>query len=155
MPRRYIFTIEEIYKRRGTAWKFHYENRALAREMTKASWDNIKILQALAMNLPEPELQIDGWMLEYPLNIRHEHFNNMQNHFRLPNENLLCIWYWTESNWQEFKEKYQALPEVYEDYYLKYDPEPNDRGLLVPMSSKPKQGSKKVLLSTKPVDNPL
>jgi hypothetical protein len=149
MARRHVFTIKKIYEQRGRSWKYHYDNRDLARQLCKAGWDGALIEQTLRQELPEPKLQIDATLLDTPLDIRRKHYSHLESRFQLRNNDLLCRWYWTEQSWQEFVQAFQALPEIFEDYYLKYDPEPNDRGVLVPMSSKPKQ----VHPSCRPVDN--
>ena len=145
MARRRIMTKDEIYRRRGLCWEQHYKNRAVARELCAAGWNSVEITMALLQDYPKPELQIDGSMLDVPLEVRQKHEYETLRRFRLSHvhQDLLCVWYWTESGWMEFVRQYQELPDVFEAYYFKYDPEPNDRMLLVPMSSKPKQGSAK------------
>lgn len=158
MPRRIVYSIKQIYENRLLAWEFHYKNRELARVHSAAGVNALDLVQALSIYYPKPELQIDGFMLSVPLYTRREHEDGLRSRFRVSRD-LLCSWYWTESHWLEFVREYQNLPEIYQAYYLRYDPEPNDRALLVPMDSKPKQGSKpvdKCLISVdKPVDKPV
>jgi hypothetical protein len=156
MPRRIILPVRMIYEKRGLAWAFHYKNRETVRALCAAGWDGTQVAVELSQLFPQPQLQIDGSLLDIPLNIRREFADTTLSRFRLSifQRDLLCLWYWTESGWQEFVRQYQSLPDVYENYYYKYDPEPNDRLLLVPISSKPKQGTaKKVQVPYSPVDS--
>lgn len=158
MSRRIIMPVYEIYRRRGYSWAQHYQNRATVRALCSSGWDGVQVTRALSQDYPTPELQIDGSLLDVPLNVRREHTDRLCQRFRIPiiQRDLLCVWYWTESGWQDFVRQYQSMPDIYEDYYFKYDPEPNDRFLLVSMSSKPKQGSaKKVQPSCVAVDKPV
>jgi len=154
MSRRIVLTAKQIYERRGLAWQRHYDNRAIAAQLCKTGWDGVQITRTLSIDYPEPTLEIDGWLLDVPLYLRQEHADRLISLFKLSylHRDLLCSWYWTEPGWLGFVRQYQALPDVYEAYYYAYDPEPNDRLLLVPMSSKPKQGSgEKVQVGYKPV----
>lgn len=146
MPRRIVVTALEIQKRRAQAWEDHYRNRMLARALITAGTSAEIAIRNLELFYPAPEIGVDGYALDIPLVVRREHNHRM----RLPAD-LLCVWYWSESYWMEFVRKYQSLPDVYEDYYWKYEPEPLDRGVLVPVSSKPKQGTKKVQLPDFPL----
>lgn len=149
MAKKYILRAKEIYARRGAAWEYHYRNRETARVLCSIGWkDGEQITQTLNHHLPIPELQIDGTLLNIPLVVRREHEDRLLDLLRLSiyQRDLLCVWYWTESGWLEFVRQYQALPDVYEDYCYEYDPLPNDRFLLVPVS-------KPVDKSLKPVDN--
>lgn len=158
MPRRLVLPLKKIYENRGTEWQFHYENRLFVSSLCVSGWNGVEVALALHHSYPKPELMIDGSLLDVPLSVRREHEANFLSRFRLPRRNLLCSWYWTESGWSEFYSMYQALPDVYEDYYYKYEPEPNDRFRLVPMSCKPKQGEKvqsSQIYVDNPVDNPM
>lgn len=143
MPRRMIVTIKKIYERRADSWAYHYRNREKTRIMCQAGREGLKIETILNQYLPTPVMEIDGYILDIPFDIRREHANQLLNRLNLSpiNRELLCSWYWTESGWQELVHQYQSLPDVYEDYYYQYEPEPIDRLILVPMSAKPKQGS--------------
>lgn len=145
MPRRRVMTVKKIYEERAAQWAFHYKNRAFASSLCELGWSGASLSAALRQDYPVPSLQIDGSMLDVPLRIRCECETGLLSRFRLVDRVLLCLWYWTLDDWQEFVRQYQALPDVCEDYYYRYDRE-GDRALLVPMSSKPKQGSL-------PVDN--
>jgi hypothetical protein len=110
--------------------------------MCKAGRNGNLIAQQLRVDYPYPEMQIDGYLMDIPLNIRQAHSSDLLNQFGLGYKtDLLCCWYWTADEWQTLVNTYQSLPDVWDDFYMKYDPEPNDRMLLVPMSSKSKQGS--------------
>ncbi len=144
MSRRLIVTRKQIYERRASAWADHYRNRQMARTLLDNGWDGVQITMALSQAFPAPELGIDAWLLDIPLNLRREHSDQILSRFRLtPNHrDLLCRWYWSAPAWEgEFVPAFQSLPEVYEDYYMLYEPEPVDRYVLVPMSGKPKQGT--------------
>lgn len=143
MPRRMIVTKKQIYARRGEAWSSHYRNRETAKTMISAGWNGTQIVSSLNASWSTPEMEIDGRTLDIPLNIRQEWGSRLQNIHQINDRDLLCIWYWTADNWQDFVRQFQSLPDVYEDYYYLYEPEPIDRMRLIPMSSKPKQGSEK------------
>ena len=142
MPRRIVVKRDEIYKRRSHAWERYYKLRELARQMTSAGWDGGAIAAALKRyDEYTPELEIDGRLLDTPLEARRKYEHELLSRFRLSDRELLCPWLWTEQGWMEFVRQFNALPEPAEDYYLRYEPMPLDRLRLVPMSSKPKQGA--------------
>lgn len=141
MPRRRVVSIDEIYKRRGCAWEHYYKLRALAREMVTVGWNGEGIAHALAARncYGTPEIQIDGWLLDIPLETRLKNERELLSLFRIADRELLCPWLWTEAGWMKFVRAFQSLPDVIEDYYYRYEPMPADRLVLVAMSSKPKQ----------------
>lgn len=143
MSRRLIVTKAEIHRRRGDAWARYYACRGLAVGMMRAGWNGENIARTLE-RYPDyacPEVGIDGWLLDTPMQARREHEADLLKHFRLTDRVMLCPYFWTEKGWMEYVRMYQALPDVFEDYYFKYEPMPIDRLRLVPMSSKPKQGT--------------
>ena len=157
MPRRLTLSARKIIERRASAWETHYKRRALVIELCKAGWDGEQVARSLEMSYPAPVLGIDGNFEEIPIALRRTEEDRLLRLFRLDRKyrDYLCSWYWTGDGWQEFVRQYQALPDVYEDWYWKYEPEP-DRLVLAPMSSKPKQGRgriQKVQVPYYPVDN--
>ncbi len=143
MPRRYVFKVEEIYRRRGVAWARYYEYRNMARNMGNVGWNGENIARVLESqeHYGRPTLEIDGFLLDIPMAVRWEHERGLLSRFRLSDRDMLCPWWWTEAGWMAFVREYQNLPDPQESYYLRYEPMPLDRGRLVPMSSKPKQGT--------------
>jgi hypothetical protein len=161
MARRKIVTIKEIYKLRGEAWAFHYANREAVRAIGN-HYEAERIFGQLASCYPAPEMGIDGNLLDYPIDLRREYSHGSI----LPDllSRLLCVWYWSESSWMDFVYLYQSLPEIYEDYYWRYQPEPFDRQVLFPVSTNGPRGrsyrvlitpSPKVHLSYRPVGKPV
>lgn len=161
MPRRRIVKRDDVYKLRAAAWARHYENREVVRVMGN-HWNAARIVVELERGLPVPEMGIDGSLLDYPLAVRREF-----GHGKILPEtlsNLLCVWYWSEDHWMEMVRLYQSLPEIYEDFYWRYQPEPYDRLVLFPVSTNAPRGRSykllisdvpKVHLSRRPVDNPV
>lgn len=161
MARRRIVRCKDIYRLRGDAWATHYENRNIARELSKQA-DAVRIMRDLIEYLPAPEMGIDGALLDYPIDLRREYLHGKI----LPESlsRLLCIWYWSEDCWMDMVRLYQSLPDVSEDYYWRYQPEPFDRVVLFPVSTNAPRGrshrvlissSPKVHLSYAPVDKPV
>ena len=152
MPRRVIVKKDEMYRKRASAWEFHYNNRNIARGMCSYGKDGARI-SLIVKDYCIRELRMDGWFLDVPFESRRVMEWQVLNQCGLSHmqTDLLCHYYWTEAGWMEFVRLWQAMPEVEEDYYHRYDPLPNDRLLLVPMSSKPKRGTAPSLVD-KPVD---
>jgi hypothetical protein len=157
MPRRMIVKREDIYKMRAESWSTHYQHRKLVKEMSNHRDVTDRIVRELN-NLPSPQMGIDGGLLDYPIEIRREYLHGKI----LPEalSKLVCIWYWSEDDWMDFVRLFQSLPDVYEDYYWRYQPE-LDRVVLFPVSTNAPRGrsygvlisgSPKVHLSSKPVD---
>lgn len=143
MGRRTIYTVQKIYSLRASHWERHYELRRMA---DSSGLDPLRVLNALVRsNMPEPIMEIDGSLYRPQDVIRAEHAT--KDFLGLPwtFQDSMCVWYWTDGNWQAFVRLFQALPDPTEAYYLTYDAE-RDGGMLVPMSSKP---------SRKPVDKPV
>lgn len=136
--------------RRACAWERHYRRREIASHLCTLGWSGTRVIQALtAAGYPEPELDVDGDLLSVPLYLRQGKQDELLSLLKIQDHALLCVWYWTEMRWMQFVRQFQSLPDVYEDYYYRYEPLPVDRIVLVPMSSKPKQGC------GKPVDKPV
>ena len=142
MPRRRVVKRDEIYKRRAAAWERYYSLRAQARQMGEVGWNGEAIARTLDCykHYNTPELGVDGWLLDIPLETRQAEQGRLLSVFRLHDHELLCAWWWTAVGWMEFVRKFNGLPDVTEDYYYRYQPMPLDRCILVPMSSKPKRG---------------
>ena len=140
MSRRHIVTPKQIQEQRANAWQMHYQLRERAKIMIESGWDGVQISYLLSLDLPAPELDVDGYPLRVPISIRREKFDRLLSSLRVATTDLLCIWYWTSGSWQDFVRLYQSLPDIYEDYYYLVDIEA-DRLRLAPVSSKPKQGS--------------
>ena len=154
MSRRKIVKREDVYKLRGEAWQNHYQNREAVRAMSKQV-DAARITWQLSRYLPAPEMGIDGGLLDYPIDIRREYLHGKI----LPESlsRLLCVWYWSQDSWMSFVHLYQSLPDVYEDYYWRYQPEPWDRVALFPVSTNAPRGRsypKGVLISASPKVHP-
>lgn len=162
MARRRIVKRDDVYKRRADAWATHYQNREVVRAMSN-HWTAERIIGELERGLPSPEMGIDGNLLDYPLAVRREYGNGKILPWTL--SHLLCVWYWSEDRWMEMVRLYQSLPEIYEDFYWRYQPEPYDRQVLFPVSTNAPRGrsyskvlisgSPKVHLSYVPVDKPV
>lgn len=141
MPRRLIVRKDDIYKRRAEAWEFHYKNREMAKQIS-GGLDVQKILITISREVPPPELDITARLIT-----THEIDQGINKaldglRWTWKQRDLICLWYWSELHWMEFVRAFQKLPDVFEDYYWLYSKKTDDVKL-VPMSSKPKQGSRK------------
>ena len=136
MSRRLIMTPQQIQIARLNAWARHYENRAMSKAMIAGGWNAMSIIQRLSTDYPAPVMGMDGELFPIPLETRRKRDDVLP--FTLGH--LLCRWYWSDNGWGELERAFQNLPEPRENYYWRYDPEPNDRLILVPVSRKPKQG---------------
>ncbi len=138
MSRRSIVTKDEIYLRRANNWSWHYDNRAVMREIVSSIGES-RVCATVAHYVPEPIMLIDGDILGTIERLRGEceALRSLRLGWKL--QRLMCAWYTTEAGWLEFVRQFQSLEEVYEDYYLFYDAE-LDAVHLLPLSSKPKQG---------------
>lgn len=156
MGRRVIVSRDQMYKNRASAWEFHYNNRNIARSLCSIGFDGGRISYILK-DFCVRDLSMDGNFLDIPMQTRRQFEDSALRSCGLARTqtDLLCDLYWTQQGWLEFVRLWQALPEVEEAYYHVYDPLPNDRLLLVPVSSKPKQGSVPVDKCLKTVDNPV
>lgn len=134
MPRRRVFSIKMIYELRASSWERHYQLRAQARVIGASD----RVQSTLRLYVPDVELGIDGDVIHTRELLCAQ--NRAAESLRFSNTDLMLGWYWNEANWACFVRAFQALPDVLEDYYLRYD-RAGDVGILVPMSSKPKQGS--------------
>lgn len=144
MGRRLIVRKDDIYKRRAEAWEFHYQNRETAKQLSSCL-DVTKILITISREVPSPELDITGRLIT-----SHEIDQGINKaldclRWTWKQRDLICLWYWSELHWMEFVRAFQKLPDVFEDYYWLYSKKTDDVKL-VPMSSKPKQGSRKMLV---------
>jgi hypothetical protein len=147
MPRRLIVKKDEIYKRRGESWSFHYQMRETVKQIS-GGLDVQRILLTIGSCVPAPELDITAALIVTPK--IDQGINNALEHLRWTwkQKDMMCVWYWNKNNWMDFVRAFQSLPEVEEDYYYLYSKK-TDEGKLVPMSSKPKLGSKRA------VENPV
>lgn len=151
MPRRYVFSVAELQGRRARAWAEHYESRQIGKELA-SGLDVKRVLRVLQESMPLPELDVDGYLFESRQMIHGMNKALDILHWSFLQRRLMCVWYWSESGWMDFVHLYQSLPELYERHYLVYDAEA-DAGRLIPMSSKPKQGSLSRMAVDNPVDN--
>lgn len=146
MPRREIVTIKDLIKRRATAWEIHYQNRKAVQQLM-AQVEVTLYVNAIHRNVPPPQIETDGYLYRPLPVICGEATAAQQLGIPQINKHLLCLWYWTQTGWDDFVRLYQGLPEITEDHYLMYDSE-NDIGILVPLSSKPVRADAKYNLGT-------
>lgn len=144
MTRRKIVTRREIYRHRAAAWESHYQNRLLAKTLISNGYDAMQIVLEINKVMEKPTLEIDGWLVDVPMEVRREKEDELLGRCKLSifQRRLLCVWYWTETGWDGFVRAFNDLPDVYEDYYYQYEPQA-DRLTLVPKSQ----------ICKKPVDN--
>ena len=133
MARKYIYKRAEMERRRAFFWTHHYELRAMVKGN---SFDNDRILRVIMDCVPAPCMDGDGALIEGSLTIsgKHAALDRLHLLLTLDNLDLMCAWFWSESNWMEYVRLYQALPEVTGDYYLAYDAE-RYAGLLLPVDN--------------------
>ena len=138
MSKKYIYRMKEVQRLRASAWEFHYNCRVTARSMT--SLDRDRVLSVITSYVPAPCMDGDGTLIRGMATIKGqwEAVAALRLTETLHNVDLMCAWYWSEVDWNQFVELFQSLPEVMEDYYLWYDAQ-RDAGLLLPVG--------------KPVDN--
>jgi len=149
MPRREIVTIEDVQRRRATSWEMHYRNRQAVRQLA-AQVNVTTYINAIKRNVPNPEIEIDGYLYR-PLDVIRGESNAAQElGISQMHKGLMCLWYWTDTGWDEFVRAYQSLPEITEDYYWVYD-EQRDGAVLTPMSSKPLRADARYNLGTSQV----
>lgn len=142
MARRYVYKKSEMERLRGKHWAEHYELRNRAVEISKTISAN-RVLSVIRQFVPPPDMNADANYVRGLDTITGQHRACDEIGLDYIDGSLMCIWYWSDSAWMEFVRQYQSLPDIVEDYYLLYDAV-RDAGLLVPISSKPKQ---------RPVDN--
>lgn len=135
MPRRYIIPKKEVLRRRALEWEYHYNNRRIVAE-TFSLYDNYRVIATIQREVPFPIMRADGSLLEG--------LKTVQGRARAAEllcvdhsqKELMCLWYWSEDGWADFNRQFQNLPDVTENYCLKYDEE-LDAAHLVPVSQKP------------------
>ena len=136
MPRRYIIPVREIYKRRAAEFEYHYNNHRTVTE-TMVMYDAYRVANTLRREIPAPIMRADGSLIEGLATVQGKARAADLLNIYPAQRDLMCLWYWSEDGWADFNRQYQNLPEVTEDYCLKYDEE-LDAALLVPVSEKPK-----------------
>lgn len=152
MPRREIVTIEDIQRRRATSWEMHYRNRTTSRQIALQMNDPIHVINAIQKHVPQPEIELDGYLYR-PLDvIRGEADAAAELGFPQVSKGLMCVWYWSDSGWDEFVRLYQSLPDVTEDHYWVYDAE-RDGAVLTPMSAKKLRADARYNLGTSKVQH--
>lgn len=147
MARKLIVTKEKIYLRRADHWQEHYKRREMARAIMQSGFSPRVMLSRLYMDLPAPALDVDGDFLQMAFDDRRKMGMVALTYGRLPSD-LLCRWYWSPEAWQEFVRAFQALPDIFEDYYYTFD-KATDRVWLAAVSTA-RRGRRAV---DKPVDN--
>lgn len=167
MPRRVIVSVQDIYRARACSWERHYERRMLARELISQGWNPAPIVQALRAEMNEPHLDLEGRICEVPIGERKASpmqmiyrlgWNGRRRAFESESGNsslwdLTCVWYWSDSAWDDFVREFQALPEVGEDHYVVYNKE-TDCVHLVPMSHRPRRKYNSGTTEVQPKYNP-
>jgi len=147
MPRRTIISVKEIYKRRASAWEWHYNNRKTARS---AGMNTEHIAQVVQRCVPRPVMRIDGTLSESIAVIKGVDRAINELNFTYLLRDLMCSWYWSQAGWDDFVAQFQSLPEPTENHYLSYEPE-SDTILIVPLSQREpnsNKGTKKVQKGT-------
>lgn len=149
MPRRDIVTIEEVQRRRATSWEMHYRNRQTVRQMVMQV-NAATYINTIKRHVPSPEIEVDGYLYR-PLDvINGEALAAYELGISQMHKCLMCLWYWTDTGWDQFVQAYQSLPEIVEDHYWVYDEE-RDGAVLVPMSSRKLRADARYNLGTSPV----
>ena len=135
MPRRYIIPKQEVLRRRALEWEHHYNNRRIVTE-TFVVYDPFRVINTINRNVPAPIMRADGSLLEGLATVRGRSTAADLLNIDQSQKELMCLWYWSDDGWADFNGQYQNLPEVTEDYCLKYDEE-LDAAWVVPVSQKP------------------
>jgi hypothetical protein len=138
MAKRYILPINEIYKRRGQNWEYHYNKRVMVAQSAH-TLDVRHVTEIISLNVPPPELITDASILCGIATLKGVENALTSLHWTYQQHEIICIWYWTEEYWQDFVRAFQSLPDVYEDHYYAYDEE-LDAMRFYPLSQKGKSG---------------
>ncbi len=121
MGRRIIFPKKEMWAMRASNWEFHYANRRLAQMYPE--YDRVRAVNAIMREVPEPEMIMNGALLDGIENLRGTNWAIENLMFMNTSRHLMCIWYWSGEGWMELVRRFQRLPEITHDYYLIYDKE--------------------------------
>lgn len=128
MPRRILLSVQDIYRRRAASWEEHYQRRNLVSATVANGMDAIKVIRVINKNLPNPMIEIDGYLYR-PLDvIKGEALSAYELGIPQESKHLMCQWYWSVTQWDEFVFLYQGLPDITDRYYLQYDAERMGRG---------------------------
>lgn len=147
MPRRDVVTITDIQRRRATSWEMHYRNRNLARQIAMQMQDPMRVIRTIQRHVPAPTIEFDGYLYR-PLDVIVGEAQAAQElGFPHTHKALMCLWYWSDTGWDEFVRAYQGLLEVTEDHYWTYDAE-RDGAILTPLSAKPLRADARYNLGT-------
>lgn len=137
MPRKYVLSVDDINRRRGQSWEYHYNNRQLAKMYDPT--DAARVSQIIMREAPPPEMRIDGSLLDGMANLRGMSAALAKTFQRGMPREMMCVWYWSESAWMEYVRQFQNLPEVTESYVYVYDAI-LDAARLVPASTVARRG---------------
>jgi hypothetical protein len=138
MPRRAVITMQEIYQRRASHWEWHYHNRELAKQYCPE--DQARIRNVISAEVPPPVMMIDGDIIRGIATLKGE--ERATKALRMnTNQRMMCIWYWSQEEWEHFTQEWQSLPEPTEDYYFVYD-QTADAAILEPVTTRQKPGKK-------------
>lgn len=135
MPRRYIIPKKEVLRRRALEWEYHFNNRRTVTE-TFVVYDPYRVINTITREVPAPIMRADGSLLEGLATVRGRSKAADLLNIDQSQKELMCLWYWSEDGWADFNRQYQNLPEVTEDYCLRYDDE-LDAAWVVPVSQRP------------------
>ncbi len=135
MPRRYIIPKKEVIRRRALEWEYHYNNHRIVSE-TFVMHDPYRVINTISREVPAPIMRADGSLLEGLATVRGRSIAADLLNIDQSQKELMCVWYWSEDGWADFNRQYQNLPDVTEDYCLRYDEE-LDVAWVVPVSQKP------------------
>ena len=89
MPRRDLVTIEDVQRRRATSWEMHYRNRQAVRQLA-AQVNVTTYINAIKRNVPNPEIEIDGYLYR-PLDVIRGESNAAQGNWYLPDAQGLDV----------------------------------------------------------------
>lgn len=144
MSRRYIIPQKEILKRRALEWEYHYNNRRKVAECF-VMYDRDRVINTITREIPSPIMRADGSLLDGLATVKGRSRAAYLLNIDQEQKDLMCLWYWSEDGWANLNAQFQNLPEVTEDYCLKYDEE-IDAAWVVPVSQKPREGFKMAII---------
>jgi hypothetical protein len=120
MMNRKKITVKEMYRRRADAWEYHYRRREIAKTFNPE--DRAHILLIVTQRVPAPVMLADGSVMDGIETLKAQAF--VVKYLSLTmDRSFMCPWYWSEENWMDFVRQYQALPDIYEPYYMAYNAE--------------------------------
>lgn len=132
MPRKYIIPKKEVLTRRALEWEHHYNNRRKVKECFVV-YDAFRVINTITREIPPPIMRADGSLLECLATVRGRSKAAYLLNIDQEQKDIMCLWYWSDDGWVDYNAQFQNLPEVTEDYALRYDHE-IDAAWIVPKS---------------------